>query len=327
MIRQIPWILLLALLAALPFTGFSTYMMHIFILVLMWSTIGMSWNILGGYTGHVSFGHAAFFGLGAYTAGILVHHLHVSGWWGIFLSIPVVAVFCLIMGFIVLRLRGAYFNLATLAVGEVLRVTAQNLDKLTLGDMGILAPRTWIAKTPFYYIALAIALVTFFVQKAVAESKQGYFFVAIREDQDAAESLGIDTTLYKTIALTISGVLTGIAGAFYFNYMGYIDPKVVFDLPGISIAAIMVVMIGGVATYAGPFIGAVIMVLLQELIRALPAMPVNLFGFAFTIPKPGPASQTLFGVLLIVMIIFVPNGIAGDWPKLTKKLARFGRSA
>jgi branched-chain amino acid transport system permease protein len=323
--RQIPWFLLLAFLAALPFTGFSTYMMHIFILVLMWSTIGMSWNILGGYTGHVSFGHAAFFGLGAYTAGILVHHLHVSGWWGLFLSVPVVAIFCLIMGFIVLRLRGAYFNLATLAVGEVLRVTAQNLDWLTLGDLGMMAPRTWIQKTPYYYIALVIALLTFLVQKTLAESKQGYFFVAVREDQDAAESLGIDTTLYKTIALTISGVLTGIAGAFYFNYMGYIDPKVVFDLPSISIAAIMVVMIGGVATYAGPFIGAIIMVLLQEWIRALPAMPVNIFGLvSFTLPKPGPASQTLFGILLIVMIIFVPNGIAGDWPKLRRLIPGLG---
>ncbi|MBP6876058.1 MAG: branched-chain amino acid ABC transporter permease [Candidatus Eisenbacteria bacterium] len=324
--RHLPWLLLFAALVVLPFVGFSTYMMHIFILVLMWSIIGMSWNILGGYTGQVSFGHAAFFGLGAYTAGILNHHLGLSGWWGLPLSLPLVAAFCLIMGFIVLRLRGAYFSLATLAVGEVLRVTAQNLDKLTLGDRGILAPRTWVEKNPYYFIILLLALGAFLVQKKLAESKMGYFFVAIRENQDAAESMGIDTTFYKTIALAISGVLTGVAGAFYFNYMGYIDPKVVFDLPGLSIMAIMVVMIGGVATYAGPLIGAVIMVLLQEMIRALPAIPVTLAGKTFTIPKPGPASQTLFGILLIVMIIIVPNGIAGDWAKIKKRIFRPGRA-
>ena len=265
--------------------------------------------------------------MGAYTAGVATTHLGISGWWGVPLSIPIVAVFCLVMGFIVLRLRGAYFNLATLAVGEVLRVTAQNLDWLTQGDLGILAPRTWITKTPYYFIILVLALGTFVVQKLIAESKMGYFFVAIREDQDAAESLGIDTTLYKTVALTVSGVLCGVAGAFYFNYMGYIDPKVVFDLTGISIFAIMVVMIGGVATYAGPFIGAIIMVLLQEYVRSLPAIPVSLPGISFTIPKLGPASATLFGILLIVMIIFVPNGIAGDWGKLRKKLFRLRGAA
>lgn len=325
--RQIPWILLLAILVALPFVGFSSYLMHTFILVLMWSIIGMSWNILGGFTGHVSFGHAAFFGLGAYTAGILNHHLGIAGWWGILFSPLAVAALCVIMGFTVLRLRGAYFALATLAIGEVLRVTAQNLDKLTLGDLGIMAPRTWVEKDPYYFIILVLAVGTFLIQKMLAESKMGYFFVAIREDQDAAESLGIDTTAYKTMALTISGVLTGVAGAFYFNYMGYIDPKVVFDLPSISVVAIMVVMIGGVATYAGPFIGAVIMVLLHELIRALPAIHVDLGAIAFTIPKLGPASQTLFGILLIVMIIIVPNGIAGDWAKLKKKILRLGRTA
>jgi branched-chain amino acid transport system permease protein len=317
--RQIPWFILLAALALIPLLGLSTYLMHVFILVLLWSIVGMSWNILGGYTGHVSFGHAAFFGMGAYTAGMLSFHLGISGWWGLPLSVPVVAAFCLVMGFIVLRLRGAYFNLATLGVGEVMRVTTQNLDRWTQGDLGILLhQRDWVNKTPYYYIVLILALGTFLVMKTLVESKWGYFFVAIREDQDAAESLGIDTTLYKTISLTVSGVITGIAGVFYFNYMGYIDPKVVFSLGDISIAAIMVIMIGGVATYAGPFIGAIIMVLLQELIRALPAIPVNLPGLSFTIPKPGAAHQTLFGILLIVMIIFVPNGIAGDWPKFVR---------
>jgi branched-chain amino acid transport system permease protein len=150
---------------------------------------------------------------------------------------------------------------------------------------------------------------TYLLVKKVIESKLGYYFVAIREDQDAAESMGIDTTLYKTIALCLSGAITGLAGAFYTNYMGYIDPKVVFNLHDISIVTIMVVMVGGVATYWGPTIGAIIMVFLAEIIRSNPGL--------------GAAHQTLFGILLIFIIIFLPNGIVGDFPKLTK-LFRLG---
>ena len=157
------------------------------------------------------------------------------------------------IGYICLRLRGAYFALATLALGEVFRVTAENLVKFTQGDLGIMIKqRTWVDKTWYYYIILLIALGTFVLVKKVIESKLGYYFVAIREDQDAAESMGIDTTLYKTIALCLSGTLTGMAGAFYMNYMGYIDPTVVFPLYDISIVTVMVVMVGGVATYWGP---------------------------------------------------------------------------
>jgi branched-chain amino acid transport system permease protein len=172
--------------------------------------------------------------------------------------------------------------------------------------------RTWIEKTWYYYIVLLLAAGTFWLVEWVVRSKLGYYFVAIREDQDAAESLGIDTTRYKTIALVLSAVLTGLAGAFYMNYMGYIDPKVVFALHDISVMAIMVVMVGGVATRWGPVVGAVIMILLAELIR--------------TIPMVGTAHHTLFGVLLIVVIIFLPNGIVGDAAKLRRWL-RLGRAA
>jgi branched-chain amino acid transport system permease protein len=305
-------LIILVLLAFLPLLGLSSYAMHILILVIMWSVIGMAWNLLGGYCGQVSFGHAAFFGVGAYTAGILYQKLGVSAWWGMPLSIVVVTCFSLVIGFICLRLRGPFFALATLAMGVILRVTAENLRGLTQGDLGIMIrERTWVEKIWYYYVILLIAAFTFFIIRKLMESKLGYYFVAIREDQDAAESLGINTTSYKTIALCASGIFTGLAGAFYMNYMGYIDPKVVFALHDISIVAIMVVMVGGVATYWGPIIGSMIMVLLAELIRSIPAL--------------GVAYQTLFGVLLIVIIIFLPNGIAGDLPKL-KRLFGFGVS-
>jgi branched-chain amino acid transport system permease protein len=217
----------------------------------------------------------------------------------------VVALFALLIGYICLRLRGPYFALATLSVGVIMRIVAENMVMVTGGDLGIMIrERTWVEKTWYYYIILLIAVGAYVAVKKVVQSKLGYYFVAIREDQDAAESLGIDTTLYKTIALAVSAVITGLAGAFYTNYMGYIDPKVVFALHDISIITIMVVMVGGAATFNGPIVGALIMVLLAEVIRS--------------IPKLGTAHHTLFGILLIVIIIYLPNGIVGDYAKLRK---------
>ncbi len=304
----IPLVVLAALLV-LPLVGLSTYTMHILVLVLMWTTIGMSWNLLGGYCGQVSFGHAAYFGVGAYTAGILYFKLHLSAWWGIPISIAVVALFAFGLGTIVLKLRGPFFALATLASGEVLRITTENTTPFTNGSLGILIQeRTWVAKTPYYYIILAIAALTFVLVRMLVASKWGYYFVAIREDQDAAESLGIDTTRYKTISLVVSAVLTGTCGAFYTNYMGFIDPHIVFALHDISIITIMIVMVGGVATQWGPLVGAGIMVLLAEWIRAIPGL--------------GASHQAFFGVLLIVIIIFLPNGIVGDFRKITRLFRR-----
>jgi branched-chain amino acid transport system permease protein len=308
--------IVLTLLVAVPAISLvpgvnANYWLHNLILVVMWSVIGMSWNLLSGYCGQVSFGHAAFFGIGAYTAGLLYVKLGLSAWWGIAATIPVVGVAALVIGFVCLRLRGPFFALATIAVGVILRVVAENLTGFTGGDLGIMIrERTWVEKTWYYYIVLALAAGTFWFVERVVSSRLGYYFVAIREDQDAAESLGIDTTLYKTVALVLSAVIAGFAGAFYMNYMGYIDPKVVFALHDISVMAIMVVMVGGVATRWGPVVGAVIMILLAELIR--------------TIPKIGAAHHTVFGVLLIAVIIFLPNGVVGDAAKL-RRLLRFGR--
>jgi branched-chain amino acid transport system permease protein len=299
-------LIVLACLAALPLLGLSSYTLHLIILVLMWSIVGMAWNLLGGFCGQVSFGHAAYFGVGAYTAGILYHHLQLSPWWGIPVSIIVVTIFSFLLGLVVLRLRGPFFTLATLATGEMMRVIAENLVWLTGGNTGILIQeRTWVDKTNYFYIVLFIAMLVFVLVKALIRSKLGYYFVAIREDQDAADSLGIDTTLYKTIALCISGAVTGVAGAFYTNYMGYIDPQIVFSLPDVSTVTIMIVMVGGAATFFGPFVGAALMVLLAEVVRSIPGL--------------GAAHQTFFGILLILIIIFLPNGIVGDFHKIKRR--------
>lgn len=301
-------LLLLAVIPLMP--GFnSTYWMHIIIITLLWSIVGISWNLLGGYCGQVSFGHASFFGIGAYTSGILYYKFGISAWWGLPFSIITVALGALIIGFICLRLRGPYFALGTLAMGEVLRVTAENFEDFTGGARGILLERrTWVDKEPYFYIILVLAALVFIASRFVVRSKWGYYFTAIREDQDAAESLGISTIVYKNIALVLSAVFTGVAGAFYTAYMGYIDPHIVFALHDISVITIMVVMVGGVATQWGPVVGAAIMIVLSEYVR--------------TIPKIGAAHQTLFGVLLIVIIIFLPNGVVGDFGKIVKFLKR-----
>jgi len=292
----------------------SDYYQHLVIIALMWVIIGSSWNLLAGYTGQVSFGHAIFFGVGAYTAGILVTKLHISAWWGLLFGGPVAMVIALFVGWVCFRLRGPYFALATLAGGEIIRLVATNWESLTDGMVGILIIQSFKSKLPYYYIVLGLAAACIYVIHLVMKSKWGYYFVSIREDQDAAESLGINTTLYKNISLLISAFFAGTAGAFYMNYMAFIDPHVVFSLHYISIMAILVGIVGGVATRMGPAVGAFIMVGVQETFRSA------FFGMA---PKwISQAHALVFGLLVIFVILFMANGIVGDWTKIKRNVFR-----
>jgi branched-chain amino acid transport system permease protein len=250
-----------------PLVVRSPYYRHLVILALMWVVIGGSWNLLAGYTGQVSFGHAVFFGVGAYTAGIFANTLEISAWWGMVFGGFTAGLIGLLIGWICFRLRGPYFALATIAAGEIFRLIATNWESLTEGMVGILIIQSFRSKLPYYYIALALAAASILVFNLVMKSKLGFYFVSIREDQDAAESLGINATLYKNISLLISSFFTGMAGAFYMNYMAFIDPEVVFSLHYISIMAILVGIIGGVATIWGPAVGAFIMIGVQETSR------------------------------------------------------------
>jgi branched-chain amino acid transport system permease protein len=280
----------------------------------MWVVIGSAWNLLAGYTGQVSFGHAIFFGVGAYTAGILVTKLQVSAWYGMALGGVVAMMVALFVGWVCFRLRGPYFALATLAGGEIFRLLATNWESLTDGMVGILIIQTFRSKVPYYYIALAMSVGCITVVYLIMKSKWGYYFVSIREDQDAAESLGINTTLYKNISLLVSAFFAGTAGAFYMNYMAFIDPNVVFSLHYISIMAILVGIVGGVATLMGPAVGAFIMVGVQETFRSA------IFGLA---PSWVSESHALvFGLIVIFVILFLSNGVVGDWAKIKKHVFR-----
>jgi branched-chain amino acid transport system permease protein len=292
----------------------SDYYRHLVIIALMWVVIGSAWNLLAGYTGQVSFGHAIFFGVGAYTAGILAAKLQVSAWYGMALGGVVAMIVALFVGWVCFRLRGPYFALATLAGGEIFRLLATNWESLTDGMVGILIIQTFRSKVPYYYIALAMSVVCTTVVYLIMKSKWGYYFVSIREDQDAAESLGINTTLYKNISLLVSAFFAGTAGAFYMNYMAFIDPNVVFSLHYISIMAILVGIVGGVATLMGPAMGAFIMVGVQETFRSA------IFGLA---PNWVRESHALvFGLIVIFVILFLSNGVVGDWVKIKKHVFR-----
>jgi branched-chain amino acid transport system permease protein len=297
----------------------SDYYQHLVIIALMWVIIGASWNLLAGYTGQVSFGHAIFFGTGAYTAGILVTKLHMSAWWGMLFGGPVAMLIALFVGWACFRLRGPYFALATLAGGEIMRLVATNWESLTDGMVGILIIQSFRSKLPYYYIVLGLAAACIYVIHIVMKSKWGYYFVSIREDQDAAESLGINTTLYKNVSLLISAFFAGTAGAFYMNYMAFIDPHVVFSLHYISIMAILVGIVGGVATIMGPAVGAFVMVGVQETFRSA------FFGIAPKWISQGHA--LVFGLLVIFVIMFLANGIVGDWAKIKRAVFRAKPSA
>jgi branched-chain amino acid transport system permease protein len=180
---------------------------------------------------------------------------------------------------------------------------AVNWNRLTNGAEGILFIPAFTQKTYYYYIVFALAAVNLGVIRWVMRSKPGYYFLAIREDQDCAESLGIDTTKYKLLSLLISAFFTGAAGAFYMNYMGFIDPGIVFSIPDISIMMILVTMLGGAATKWGPAVGAILFILVSEIFRVW----------------VGSGHLLFFGVLIIAIIIYFPNGIVGT---LTDRWAR-----
>ncbi len=319
-------IALLAVLLILPALMRDPYYLHLMILVLLWVAIGSGWNLISGFTGQVLFGAASFFGMGAYTAALLSSKLEVSAWWGLPLGALAAILLAFPFGWISFRLRGPYFALVTLALNEILRHIATIWESLTDGMVGILVMQTFVSKAPYYYIALAMAVFSVVVVDVVTRSRLGYYFVSIREDQDAAESLGINTVFYKMISLGIAAGLIGFAGALYTNYMGFIDPKVVFSLHDISIMAILVGIVGGVATVYGPAVGAFIMVAVQELFRTagfglLPYI-ANTTGWPFmkTVIKYVSEAHVLsFGLLVIFVILYLPNGVVGDWSVLKRK--------
>ena len=323
--------LALGIMVILPLYVESTYILHMMILIFINVIVGSSWNILGGYTGQYSVGHAAYFGAGAYTTMILLQFRQIAPWKGIWLGAGVALITALIIGFICFRLRGPYFVLASIAVAEILRVSALNLKNITNGAEGILVTEIpplefhgtlitdWASKVPFYYTGLGFAIVIIFVSRLVRRSKLGLYFLAIREDQDAAHSLGINPTMYKNTALAISAIFTSFAGSLYAVYVGFIDPSTVLALD-LSVQIVMICIIGGIGTILGPVIGAAVLVPLSEALRsnAITDALINA-GIVNAESKVGVflkenlahAHVLIYGILVVVVILFMPEGVIG----------------
>jgi branched-chain amino acid transport system permease protein len=291
----------------LPLFIKSDYYLGLIILVMMWSVLGLSWNLLGGYAGQVSFGHAVFFGIGAYTACLLYTKLGVSLWIGFVMAGLAGALIAVPVGLICLRLRGPYFALSVLALSEVLRLMTLHWKSFTEGAVGILLIFPVMEnKIGFYYLIFGLLVLTIFVIYHFVRTRAGYYFLAIREDEDAAEALGIFTVRYKLLALIISAFFTGVMGAFYANYTTFIDPYIVFSIVDVSIAVVLVVALGGIGTFWGPIVGAMVVVLFSE-------------GFRSFFPE---AHVLVYGMLIILVILFLPEGIVGGAKTLSAKLSR-----
>lgn len=310
-IKRTEWIILVFAIAAPFIFNFSPYFQGLLIFVLLWVIMGTSWNLLAGFTGQVSFGHAAYFGIGAYAAALPFWHWGISPWWGLLTGGITAVILGYLLGLMVFRLRGPYFALGTLASAEILRIIFGEEKWLSNGHNGILYMTTWVSKYPYYFVALILTIGAILSVKIVMKSKAGYYFLSIREDEDAAEAIGINTKKSKNIATIISTFWAGMAGAFYMIYMGFVDPETVFALHNISIITILVGIIGGVGTIWGPAVGAVIMVLVQELFRS------SFFGLA-----PDWVSRfhaMAFGLLVIFVILYMAGGVVGDWELIAKK--------
>jgi branched-chain amino acid transport system permease protein len=269
----------------------DAYQVSFFLLMFMYLTLAGSWNIITGYAGYLALGHAAFFGLGAYTSAILATSFGVPWPLGALAGGVSAAGCAAIMGGICLRLRHIFFAIATLAFSEAIRVIVLSWDKVTGGGFGIsIPPRAYLA--PFYYGMFACAVATVAMTYLLARSDFGLRLLAIREDEDAAETVGVDTTRAKIIAFVLSSVLCGVAGGVYAPYITYVEPISVFSLL-ITTQLIVMAIFGGTGTVWGPVVGVAVLGTLQEVFWA---------NFPYF-------HRVLFGALIMVTILFMPQGL------------------
>jgi branched-chain amino acid transport system permease protein len=304
-------VVLLAVLAAaffLPRFVDSPSHQNVATLILMAAQMGVAWNIVGGYAGQVSLGHAAFYGLGAYTSTLLFAQWGFNPWLAMLAGGVLSAAISLAIGWSCFRLKGHYFTMATIAVAEIFQIMFTNWEYAGAA-VGLTIPmdkQGWGAfvfaeKEPYYYIALGLLLLTLLANFLIEKSYLGYYFRAIKDEPDAARSLGISLSKYKQIAFAISSFFTALGGSLYAQKELYIDPASVLGT-GLSIKMALVSILGGIGTLLGPIVGAGILTMIDEGTRAL-------FG--------GTGSGTdlvIYAALIIVIAVYYPTGVLG-WIK------------
>lgn len=305
-----PCMILIAIL--LPFV-LPPYFIHVLIMILFYGYLGTSWNILGGYAGQFSFGHAAFFGIGAYTSTLAFVNWQISPWIGMVFGGLLGLLLGLFIGSLCFHygLRGPYFALATLAFSELLRLISLNLE-LTGKAIGLLIPLRGNAplslqhesKIFYYFVILLMLIGALWMTRRIDGGKIGDYFSALRENEDSAEAIGVNTFAFKLLAISISGFLTALGGTFYAQYFLYIDPEVTFGV-GNSIEIFLRPIVGGMGTVYGPVIGAFVLGPLGELTRGM------LGGYQ-------GVHLMIYGAILVGVIVFLPKGIYG-WFISSKK--------
>ena len=307
-------LILLGLLTAIlaPLGISSKFQLDVLTLIFFTAYIGQSWNILGGYAGQFSFGGVMFFGTGAYTSSILLTSFGVPPIIGIFAAIFMGAFLGLIVGYLSFRsgLRGSYFALITLAFAELLRVLANSVE-FTGGGVGLFltyAPGLhnlqFNSPTGFYYFSLVLLVISLVIAMWLERSRFGAQLVAIRENEDAAEALGIDTLKCKIYAIMIMGGMGGAAGTFYAQKYLYIDPPISYSI-ALSVEMLLVTIVGGMGTVFGPLVGSFFLHIVNEFARHF-------------IDTPG-VSLIVYGFILILIISFLPNGLVGLFRRTGKK--------
>jgi len=305
--RRAAYATLALALVAFPHVFDSSFLHHVMIILFMYALMAQSWNILAGFCGQISLGHAAFFGVGAYSTGYLFFAYQLSPWIGLGVGVVLAMLLAVAIGIPTFRLRGHYFAIATLLIGEGVQIFFQRWE-LVGAASGIFLPivreQAWLnfqfhgTKLPYYYIILAFLALATFVVWRLDRSRIGFYFRAIRDEPEAASSLGVNVTLYKSFAFMISAGLMSMAGAFYCQYVLVIDPETVFPL-SMSILVVLMAVMGGAGTLWGPIIGAAVLVPLSELTRIY-------FG-----GTGGSLDLMIYGALIVLICIFKPEGLVG----------------
>ncbi len=314
-----PWLwVAVACVALLPLFGASQYLLSIAVITLLYAYLALSWNVLGGIAGQLSLGHAAYFGIGAYTSSWLFIHWGITPWIGMWGGALVAVAAAVVVGISCLHLRGAYFALATIATSMVIKTLVENADQLLGGPRGmevtLLRDAPWqfqhTRKEFYYVVALVFCAVALFVNHRILRSRFGYYLAAVRNDQEAALALGVPTTRYKLIAAMISAGMTALGGTFYAQFVLYISPDKVFGA-NLSVIVAVVCIIGGRGTLWGPVLGALLLLPGEELARAVTGGMVGV-------------DMMLYGLLLMVVIHYEPQGLMAILKRLRRRPAAAG---
>jgi branched-chain amino acid transport system permease protein len=313
--------LLLAALLAAPWMA-NDYMLTVLITILYFAYVGQAWNVMMGFAGQLSLGHAIYVGLGGYATAALYVHYGIGPWLGLPVAIAIAVACGAVIGFLAFRfgVAGVYFAILTIAFAEFARIGFDHFAWVG-GSSGFFLPvanytrnDVWTLRgspTMFYYVMLGFTIAAFVLCHVLLRSRIGFYWQAIREDEVAAQSLGVDTFRYKMIAVTISAGMTAVAGVFFAFYYNNLFPEQVFHISR-SIELILGPIIGGIGTLVGPIIGAFLLTGLSEFMQEL--------LHAFGLDAPG-AKQVFYGVCLLVVVMVLPDGV---WPWLSRKLGLTG---